>query len=94
MIVSSIHFTFAPEDADRAAAMFRELRDASVKEPGVVQFQVGRSVEKPHVFALWEMYRDQEAVEAHHGTEHFKRLVANGVRTLAKDRIIETVVPL
>ena len=45
--------TFAPEDAERAESLFRELRDASRKEPGVIQFEIGRGREKPKVFALW-----------------------------------------
>jgi len=94
MIIASIQFTFAPEDADRVEAIFRELRDASVKEPGIIEFQVGRSREKPNVFALWEVYRDQEAIEAHRASEHFQRLVVNGVRPLATARIAETVIPI
>jgi len=43
---------------------------------------------------LWEVYRDQGAVDAHVASEHFKRLVANGVRPLAQGRTIEKVVPL
>lgn len=94
MIIFSIHFTFAPKDADMAESLLRELRSASVKEPGVVEFEVGRSQEKPNVFALWEVYRDKDAVDAHRGSEHFQRLVANGVRPLAQERIVETVVPI
>jgi len=42
MLINSIHYTFAPEDAERAESLFRELPDASRKEPGVVQFEIGR----------------------------------------------------
>lgn len=94
MIIASIQFTFDSKDADTAQALFRELRDASIKEPGVVEFQVGRSEEKPNLFALWEVYRDKDAVEAHRATEHFQRLVANGVRPLAQQRSAETVIPI
>lgn len=94
MIISSVRFTFDPSDADKAETMLRELRDASVKEPGVVQFEVGRSDEKPNVFALWEVYRDKDAVDAHRATEHFQRLVINGVRPLAQQRTAETVHPI
>jgi quinol monooxygenase YgiN len=94
MIIASIHFTFASEDADKVESMLRELRDASVKEPGVVRFEVGRSQEKPNVFALWEVYRDKDAVDAHRASEHFQRLVVNGVRPLAQQRIVEMVVPI
>jgi quinol monooxygenase YgiN len=94
MLINSIHYTFAPKDAELAESLFRQLRDASRKEPGVVQFDVGQSREKPNVFALWEVYRDQEAVDAHAASEHFQRLVVNGVRPLAQGRNIEKVVPI
>ena len=94
MVILSIHYTFAPEDADRVAAIFRELRDAARKEPGCITFDVARSKDKPHVFALWEEYRDEAALQAHLETEHFKRLALGGVRQLAKERQAETVYPL
>jgi autoinducer 2-degrading protein len=94
VLISSVVFAFAPQDGDKAEALFRELRDASVKEPGVVRFEVGRSQEKPNVFALWEVYRDREALNAHRSTEHFQRLVVDGIRPLAQQRNAETVIPI
>jgi len=41
-----------------------------------------------------EVYRDQEAVDAHAASEHFQRLVVNGVRPLAQGRKIEKVLPI
>jgi autoinducer 2-degrading protein len=90
MLIRSIHYTFAPEDADKAEGILRELRDASRKEEGVITFAVARSQENPNVFALWEEYRDQAAFDAHGATEHFKRLAINGVRQLAQQRNGET----
>jgi quinol monooxygenase YgiN len=94
MVILSIHYTFAPEDADRAAALFRELRDRARGEPGCLTFDVARSQDKPHVFALWEEYRDDAALKAHLETEHFKRLALSGIRPLAKERLAETLSPL
>jgi (4S)-4-hydroxy-5-phosphonooxypentane-2,3-dione isomerase len=94
VIIQSIHYTFPPEDAEKAEAILRELRDASRKEEGVVAFEIGRSQEKPNVFALWEVYRDQAALDAHVATEHFQRLVLNGTRRLAQQRAFEKVVPI
>jgi quinol monooxygenase YgiN len=91
MLIQSIHFTFAPEDADKAEGLLRELRDESRKEEGVIAFDVGRSKENPNVFALWEEYRDKAALESHIATEHFQRLVIRGVRVMAKERNAETV---
>jgi quinol monooxygenase YgiN len=94
MLISSIRFTFAPEDADKAEAMFRELRDASRKEEGVVSFDIARSREDPSVFVLWEVYRDEAALEAHKATEHFKRLAFEGVRRLSKERSADLAAPI
>jgi (4S)-4-hydroxy-5-phosphonooxypentane-2,3-dione isomerase len=94
MLVVSIHFTFAPEDADRAEGFLRELRDESRKEDGVVGFEVGRSEENPSVFALWEEYRDKASLDSHIATEHFQRLVIRGVRIIARQRNAEMVVPI
>jgi quinol monooxygenase YgiN len=94
MLIQSIHFTFAPEDADNAEDLLRELQAESRKEDGVIRFDVGRSEERPTVFALWEVYRDRTALESHVATDHFQRLVVQGVRTMAKRRDAETVFPL
>lgn len=94
MVIASIHFTFDSKDADRVESILRELRDASVKEPGVIEYEVGRSQERPNVFALWEVYRDKDAFEAHRATEHFQRLVVNGVRPLAQEQNREMVIPI
>jgi quercetin dioxygenase-like cupin family protein/quinol monooxygenase YgiN len=94
MIITSIQYTFALKDADKAESLFRELRAASIKEPGVIQFEVGRSNDEPSVFALWEVYRDKDSADAHRATEHFKRLVLNGIRPLAQQRSAATVVPI
>jgi quinol monooxygenase YgiN len=94
VIVQSVRFTFAPEDADKAEAILRELRDASREEEGVVGFDVARSQENPNVFALWEQYRDDAALDAHKETDHFRRLVLDGVRPLAKERKAEQLVSI
>jgi quinol monooxygenase YgiN len=94
MLIQSIHYTIVPEAADRAAGMFKELQELSRQESGIVTFDVARSKGKPNVFALWEEYRDEAALEAHKESEHFKRLVVNEVRPLAKERLAEIVFPL
>jgi (4S)-4-hydroxy-5-phosphonooxypentane-2,3-dione isomerase len=94
MLIQCVHFTFAPEDSDRVEAMLRELRDASRGEAGVASFEIARSQEDPNVFVLWEVYRDRAALDGHRGTEHFQRLVVNGVRALAKARSGELLSPI
>jgi (4S)-4-hydroxy-5-phosphonooxypentane-2,3-dione isomerase len=94
MLIRSVFYTFAPEDADKAEALFRELRDASRREDGVVDFEVGRGQTNRNAFALWEAYRDEAALDAHAASEHFKRLVVDGVRRLSYERDGDTFEPL
>jgi quinol monooxygenase YgiN len=94
MIIQAIRFVFAPEDVDRVEAIFRELREASRAEAGVVNFEVARSQDSPNVFALWEVYRDRAALDFHKATPHYDRLVVNGIRPLIKERTVDLVVPL
>jgi (4S)-4-hydroxy-5-phosphonooxypentane-2,3-dione isomerase len=93
-LIQNVQFTFAPEDAAEAEAMFRELCDASRSEAGVVSFDVGRSQANANVFALWEVYRDQGAFDFHKNTGHYQRLVTDGVRPLAKERSGEVLSPI
>ncbi|MGC1335263.1 MAG: putative quinol monooxygenase [Candidatus Cybelea sp.] len=74
--------------------MLRELREASRKEEGVIAFEVARSQERPNVFVLWEEYRDEAALDFHKATEHYNRLVLDGVRPLARERSGVMAVPI
>jgi autoinducer 2-degrading protein len=94
VLIQAIRYSFSLEDADQAEHIFRELRDASLKEPGVIRFDVARSRENPSVFALWEEYADEAALEAHIASHHFQRLAVRGVRPLAKTRLGEKVFPI
>jgi quinol monooxygenase YgiN len=94
VLIQAIRYSFAPEAADEAEQIFRELRDASLTEPGVIRFDVARSREDPSVFALWEEYVDEAALEAHMASHHFQRLAVRGVRPLAKTRLAEKVFPI
>lgn len=63
-----------PEYRDR---LLQELRsDASgseVNEPGCMMFNVAQDDADPNVLRLFEVYRDDPAVDAHVATPHFKR---------------------
>jgi quinol monooxygenase YgiN len=94
MIITSIQYTFPEKDADMVRSILQELREASLKEAGVLRFEVGQSGEQPGMFALWEVYKDKAAMDAHAASEHFDRLVLNGIRVMAEQRNALTVVPI
>ena len=94
MIINAIIYTFSPNDAERAAELLRQLRDAAKAEPGCVRFDVARSINEPNVFALFEEYVDQAALDAHLASDSFNRFGINGIRKLAKERVGHTCRPL
>ena len=94
MIVNAIIYTFSPDDADTAAELLRELRDAARAEPGCVRYDVARSINDPSVFALYEEYVDQAALDTHLASDSFHQFGINGIRKLAKERVGHTCNPL
>ena len=94
MLVRLVRFSFAAEDSAKAEALFAELQSASRAEPGVVAFYVARCDDDPTRFVLWEVYENRAAFDFHSASEHFARLVIDGVRKLAKERTGESLSPL
>ncbi len=94
MLINSIHFTFDSKDAESVEGLLRELRDASRKEAGVLQYDVARSAEDNNIFALWEVYRDRDALDAHFASEHFQRLYIHAVKPLVQQSDVQRVVPI
>jgi autoinducer 2-degrading protein len=43
----------------------------TVKEPGIIRFEVFQNLESPTHFSLLEIYRDEAAREFHLNTPHF-----------------------
>ena len=87
MLVISVVYTFPEERGDDVEAMFRELAIASRAEEGNVAYEVLRGGEGARgTFALFEKWRDRAAFDFHVETEHFQRLGARGVRTIATSR--------
>lgn len=71
----------------RVEALLREMQAASRAEPGCLLYQVHRTADPCH-FLLYERYRDQAAVDAHHQTEHYRALVLGEARALLDGRDI------
>src|SRR4051812_38795946 len=62
-----------PPATGRTAGFLRELAKASRKEDGSVRFEVLQRIDRPHHFAVLEVWKDQKAQEAHAAAEHTKQ---------------------
>ena len=73
MIVRIIDVQVKPESIEEFERISVENRKGSMKEPGVLRFDVLRSDKDPQQFILYEVYRDEQATLDHKETEHYKR---------------------
>lgn len=71
MVVTCVHISVKPEAlqefTDATLINHRETR----KEPGNIRFDFLSSVEDPHNFMLYEVFRSEEAVAEHRETAHY-----------------------
>jgi quinol monooxygenase YgiN len=82
--VVAITIEAKPGEADRVAAILKELVPPTTAEPGVKQFLPYRSPTNPALFFLFELYVDEAAWGAHQATEHFKSAIADLLPRVAR----------
>jgi quinol monooxygenase YgiN len=60
-------------DEERIREILQAMGPLSRGEPGCLFYQAHRSPDDPHVFFLYEQYRDEAGYQAHMATEHFNK---------------------
>jgi len=65
-----VHVLPESVEAFRAASLVNAA--ASIREPGVVRFDVMQETVEPTRFVLFEVYRGQEGAAAHKQTAHYQ----------------------
>ncbi|MDA7947036.1 MAG: antibiotic biosynthesis monooxygenase [Hyphomicrobiaceae bacterium] len=87
MIAVIVEFEASPGKADELRdALQTQGRSSLEKEPGCRYFDVCQDPENEHVFFLYELYDDADAVEAHGKTEHYAAFRAT-IDPLLKSRV-------
>jgi quinol monooxygenase YgiN len=93
MIIINVRFQVLPEHAEQWPDLTREFTEATRAEPGNRWFTWSRSLDDPNEYVLLEAF-DEDAAEAHVGSDHFKKATAEMPQWLASTpQIINTVVP-
>ena len=82
MFVLSVELRIKPESVESFMAKALENAAHSRKEPGCRQFDVLADPKEPTRVMLYEVYLDEKAFEAHQGTAHFKKYLAEAVPLL------------
>jgi quinol monooxygenase YgiN len=60
---------------DELIKIYEELIAKTREEDGCILYSLCRDEKNPRLFAMMEEWRDQEALDRHLQTEHFKALV-------------------
>lgn len=71
MIVRSIKVFVKPECVEDFMRAILKNRNSSIKEPGILRFDVLSHSENPGEFLLFEVYRSEKATEEHKKTAHY-----------------------
>ena len=87
MIVLVASYFGTPGSGDAIESNLKEMAvEVKRSEPGCAIYHACRSVDNPDFFLLYEHYVDQDALEAHRTTPHFKRIIEGTVVLLLEKR--------
>jgi quinol monooxygenase YgiN len=91
MISLIVRMKFRSEDRERIAELLSALAKASRGEPGCVHFLPHTVEGEANTVVIYEQYRDQQAVDAHRASPHFRDCVVGGLYQLMLDRQLENL---
>lgn len=80
MFIYFVNIEVKPENIEQFKVATLENARNTVNEPGNLRFDVLQQADEPNRFALYEVYTDEAALEAHRQTEHYavwKKTVEN-----------------
>ena len=91
MVSFTVRMQFVKDDRDRVTEILRNLALASRNEPGCVTYVPHHVDGDPETVLIYEQYRDQEALDAHRASSHFRQYAVGGLYQLMKERATETL---
>jgi quinol monooxygenase YgiN len=86
MITVLAFYRTTPETADQVAADLFEYAKVVNTEPGCIAFRSLADSADPNLFVLYEVYRDQEAFDAHVASEHYAAIAVDRIRPILASR--------
>ncbi|MFP3357480.1 antibiotic biosynthesis monooxygenase [Planococcus sp. 11815] len=71
MMIIHAHLQVKPDQEQAFLDEGKTLIEASRQEPGNVQYDLMKSVEKDGHYTMVEVWKDAQAIKAHNASEHF-----------------------
>lgn len=94
MICMAVTYVVRPGQEDAAIALFRQVTEASRREPGCRAYQVHRSADDARRFLLYEAWADEEALREHMNTDHFRKIAVEQLRPLTESHEAKRYTPI
>jgi (4S)-4-hydroxy-5-phosphonooxypentane-2,3-dione isomerase len=73
MVAVVVHLHVKADSLDQFVAETKANASNTRKEPGVVRFDFLQQVDDLSRFVLYEVYRDEQAIDAHRATAHYAK---------------------
>ena len=73
MVAVVVYLHVKPDSLDQFVAETKTNARNSRQESGVVRFDLIQQTDDPSRFVLYEVYRDEKAIEAHRETTHYAK---------------------
>ena len=81
-----VNFSVAEANREQAVRLMRLLEEHTRREPGCIHYIAQQSVDEPLRFVLYELYRDQAALDAHRASPHCAEYAAGALLPLMVGR--------
>ncbi len=81
-------------NGDRVAELLARHAEATLAEPGCLEFVPLRGTSNPLEFVLYERYADRAAFDAHRASPHFEGIARDQIRPLLADRSADIFEPV
>ena len=91
MISFTVRMKFRSDDRARVAEILSALAQASRREPGCVTYIPHTIDGDADTVLIYEQYKDQQAVDAHRASPHFRDYAVGGLYQLMLDRQVENL---
>jgi quinol monooxygenase YgiN len=86
MVVLAVTWMAKAGRENEVTAIFAKLTEESRKEPGCTTYQVHRHKTEARRYFIYELYKDEAALEAHRTTPHFLQYARKDLPKIA-DRV-------
>jgi (4S)-4-hydroxy-5-phosphonooxypentane-2,3-dione isomerase len=89
MLVLRVDMLVKPGAESQCLEIIRKLQENTRQEPGCVYYAGHQSKEDSRRFFMYEVYKDEAALQAHRNAPHFKQYVNGGLDPIVEQRTRE-----